>query len=153
MTASSRTYSDHMLARNAMVSELIHMDREQQRMLTTIEDLIGKLILWPAHLRTMFLSSHLRYSERFQLTLFLLGNWLPPLLIAEWYMKRNMLKDRSARDNVAGLIKQHMRGELEQKGYVVWTLAAPKTKPRALREHKYDGVGDDVSDKLQARWL
>jgi hypothetical protein len=33
-----------------------------------------------------------------QLTLFLLGNRCPPTLMAEWYVKRGMLKDKSARD-------------------------------------------------------
>lgn len=135
--------------KDAQVASLMQMGRKELRHLQTIEDLVGCITRWPSHMREMMLSTHLRFRERFQLTLFLLGNWLPPLVMVEWYIMRGMLKDRSARDNVADLIRQHMAGELETKGYMVWQMGATRNKPAALREHRWDGVGEDDPDKLR----
>jgi|EP00966_Prymnesium_polylepis_P211986 hypothetical protein len=69
--------------------------------------------------------------------------------MVEWYLKRNMLSDRSARDQVADLIRQHKDGTLEQQGRTTWVLDATTTKPIWERKHKWDGVGDPVKDKNQ----
>ena len=145
------TLDDWIRARDATVSALLQLDDGEKRLLRAIEDQLGKVILWPAYLREMFLSSHLRFNERFKLTLFLLGNALPPTLIVKWYVSRKMLKDDAAHRNVAEIIKMHMDGTLEERGYLVYTLNATKSKPYALREHRWDGVGEDDRYKLRVR--
>ena len=84
-----------------------------------------------------------------QLTLFLLGNRAPPTLIAEWYVGRKMLKDKSARDQVIDIIKQHKDGKLEQQGRTTWVMDATEDKPACLRAHAWDGVGDPAEDKTR----
>ena len=143
-------YTDEGIhARDETLRALLHMNNDHLRQFRTIEDLLGSVIYWPAFLREMFFSSHLRFNDRFKLTLFLLGNALPPTLIVEWYITRKMLKDDSARRNVADLIKKHMTGELEQRGYLVYMLDATTCKPYVLREHKWDGVGDPDVNRLR----
>ena len=140
---------DYVHARATAVEVLSSLSRRDAALLVTIEAQIGSIMTWPSHMREKFLSSHLRFNDRFQLTLFLLGNRVPPLLIAEWYLYRGMLKDKSARENVASIIKQHMDGELESKGFKTWVMGATSCKPACLRRHKWDGVGDD-GEHLQA---
>ena len=82
-----------------------------------------------------------------QLSLFLLGNRAHPTLIVEWYMARGMLKDKSAREQVADIIMKHKNGTLESQGRTTWLLDATEDKPHILRKHKWDGVGDPARDK------
>lgn len=84
-----------------------------------------------------------------QLTLFLLGNRTPPIKIAEWYTKRGMLKDKSARDQVTDLIKQHLHGKLEEQGRSTWIMNATVDKPVFDRKRPWDGVGEPAEDKNQ----
>ena len=88
---------------------------ERKLLKDTIEEHAGSIQNWQWNMAERLLSKHLRYNDRFQLTLFMLQNKVPPALIAQWYIKRKMLSDQSARMHVAGIIKAHMTGELEEK--------------------------------------
>ena len=69
--------------------------------------------------------------------------------MVEWYMKRGMLRDKSARDQVADIIRQHKDGTLEQQGRTTWIMDTTVTKPIWERKHKWDGVGDPAQEKNQ----
>ena len=125
------------------------LGRLEGRLLLDIEEQIGSCMKWPPRFTEAMLSTHLHFPERWQLTLFLLGNRCPPSLMVEWYMKRGMLKDKSARDQVADIIRQHRDGALESKGITTWVMGATDTKPLSERKHKWDGVGDPAQDKQQ----
>ena len=77
-------------------------------------DYVGPLSQWPLRMAEAVVSTHLPYKLRFQLTLFLLGNRVPPAIITEWYLRREMLKDESARRHVAGILLAHKSGKLEK---------------------------------------
>ena len=79
-------------------------DVVDMRVMAKVEDLIGPLIEWPQPMRCLALSTHLRYRDRFQLTLFLLGNALPPCVIREWYASQRCLRDVAARRHVESVI-------------------------------------------------
>ena len=126
------------------------LSRVEGRALLDIEEQIGACMKWPHRFTEMMLSTHLRFPERWQLTLFLLGNRCPPTLMAEWFITRGMLKDKAARDQVVDLIRKHRDGSLEQQGRTTWVMSAvaPPT-PVWERKHRWDGVGDDLKDKNQ----
>lgn len=100
-------------------------------------DHVGPLNRWPINVAEAIVSSHLTYLSRFQLTLFLLGNRVPPSLFVSFFLKRNMLRDISARRHVAGLLLAHKSGKLEADGKTAWILGA------------VDGAGNDLIDKNQ----
>ena len=54
----------------------------------------------------------------------MLGNGCAPIAYAEWLIKRGMLKDRAAREHVAGLISDHKSGKLEIAGRTCYVMAA-----------------------------
>lgn len=90
-------------------------------------------MVWRLHCK------HLSHSDRFQLTLFLLHNGVPPLLIAKWYVKRGMLHDLSARNSVADLIDKHGKGTLKDtygNPYTVKELCLSEAHPD-LRDFDY----------------
>lgn len=124
-------------------------DRDRLR-LEDISDLIGSFAYWPAHMRSRMLSTHLKFQDRYQLTLFLLANRCPPFLIAEWYITRRMLKDKSARMQVADIIRQHRDGKLQEHGRTAFVMKATETLPRAERgRYEWQGVGDTPACKVQ----
>jgi hypothetical protein len=125
------------------------MGRTIGRCLLDIEEHLGSCLYWPSRFTEAMLTTHLRFPDRWQLTLFLLANRCPPKLMIEWYMSRGMLKDKSARMQVADLLHKHMNGTLEKQGYTTWIMQATSTKPVWERKHKWDGVGDPVQDKVQ----
>lgn len=102
-----------------------------------IEEHMGALYLWPAHMAEKLLSRHLRFNDRFQLTLFMLANKCQPAVYAEWLLKRAMLKDKSARDHVASIITAHKTGKLEAEGRTAYvmdaTLANGEVPPNELK--------------------
>ena len=92
----------------------------------SIADLIGDPLSWPETIcavrengvrrrhtdqkedfRRLFISENLKHGERFKLTLFLLGNGVPPNLIEEFYASNNSLRDESASRSVASMISQY----------------------------------------------
>ena len=58
-----------------------------------------------------------------------------------------MLNDKSARESVKYIIRDHMLGKLEEKGITAWTLDAVFDTPPSLRTSEWDGVGIDTKDK------
>ena len=76
---------------------------------------------WPASASLTLLKAdakkdkNLKNVERMQLTLWALGNRVPPDLYVEWLLARNMLSDKSARESVARQLRQHVHGELGDK--------------------------------------
>lgn len=154
VTAMSRPYShddarQRAILRQRQTERIEALERGHGRLLLDIEEQIGSCIKWPYRFTEMMLSRHLRFPERWQLTLFLLGNRCPPTLMVEWYLKRDMLSDKSARDQVSDLIRQHKTGKLEQQGRTTWVMDATVTKPIWERKHPWDGVGESPENKTQ----
>jgi hypothetical protein len=89
-----------------------------------IEEHMGPLYLWPTHMAAKLLTDHLKYADRFTLTLFMLANKCQPAVYAEWLLKRGMLKDKSARDHVASVILAHKQGKLEAEGKTAYVMDA-----------------------------
>ena len=138
------------ILRERQAARIEAMGRLEGRCLLDIEEQMGHCMKWPYRFTEMMLSRHLRFPERWQLTLFLLGNRCPPSLFAEWYVKRGMLHDKSARDQVIDIIKKHKSGELEQQGRSTWVMdAMAPPKPVWDRKHPWDGVGEPAEDKNQ----
>lgn len=100
------------------------LSADHRARVATIEDLIGPVVTWPNAIRELFFQPHLRYNERCRLSFFLLGNRLPPLIMAEWYLARGMLRDRPARDHIASIIKDHKLGALAATGKTAWVMHA-----------------------------
>ena len=100
-------------------------------------DHVGPLNRWPINMAEAIVSTHLTYQPRFQLTLFLLGNRVPPTVFTAWFLSRNMLRDVSARRHVAGILLAHKTGKLEADGKTAWIVNA------------VDREGNDVLDKNQ----
>ena len=90
----------------------------------TVEEHAGSIQYWPAHMAERLLSKHLRFSDRFSLTLFMLANKIPPCLIAGWMIQRKMLRDEAARKHVASIIDAHMKGELEAQCKTAYVMYA-----------------------------
>lgn len=139
--------SQKSIMRRRQVERIEAMGRKEGRFLLDIEEQVGSCLKWPHQYTEAMLSTHLRFPDRWQLVLFLLGNRCPPLLFTEWFMRRNMLKDKSARDQVADLIRQHLTGSLEQQGRTTWIMDATSTTPVWDRKRKWEGVGDPIEDK------
>ena len=97
---------------------------ERKLLKDTIEEHAGSIQYWQWKMAERLLSRHLVFKDRFQLTLFMLQNKIPPVLIAQWMIKRKMLRDQSARMMVAGVIKSHMEGKLEDLGIIAQMLDA-----------------------------
>ena len=137
----------YAILRARQASRVEALSRIEGRLLLDIEEHVGSCMKWPSRFTEMMLSTHLRFPDRWQLTLFLLGNRCPPTLIVAWYTDRDMLKDKQARDQVADIIRQHRDGTLEQHGRTTWMMDATEDKPLILRTHPWDGVGMPAEDK------
>lgn len=98
----------------------------------TIEEHMGLLWTYPPHIKTMLLSQHLRFNDRFALTCFVLQNGLPPQLYVEWLLARCMLKDKAARLHVASILKDHCEGKLEESGKTAYMMNATDRAGEAL---------------------
>ena len=100
------------------------LSAKERKLLTRIEDHLGRVCDWPVAFAEQLLSKHLTYKPRFTLTLFLLANKCSPPLLAEWMLSRGMLHDHSARTHVAGIIKDHQTGKLESDGRTAYVMDA-----------------------------
>ena len=127
----------------------LHLSPNGKDLYRRIEESTGSLAHWPTELTRLFVGRHLDNNGRFKLTAFLLANGVPPTLIVEWYLERRVLRDKSAHDNVATVIRHHKTGKLEEKGYLVHHLNVTSDKPVALRKHAWDGVGEPARDHLR----
>ena len=117
--------TDRQIAMQRVEEAAISLKPWERKLLKErIEEHMGSIQYFPAWVATMLLSTHLRYSDRFQLTLFMLGNGCAPIAYAEWLIKRGMLKDKAAREHVAGLISDHKSGKLEIAGRTCYVMAA-----------------------------
>ena len=94
--------------------------RPAWKALSTISEVAGSFLAWPEAQRKRVLADHLPYNARFQLTLFVLANGVPPLLYAEYLMARGSLRDFQARNHVAGLIEAHKKNQLGK--YTAWNV-------------------------------
>lgn len=118
------------------------MRLKEKDLLCAIEDKIGlPCNSWPVRHTEQMLSTHLRFSDRFGLTVFLLGNRCPPCLIVEWYLTRNMLKDQSAKDNIVEILYKHMTNQLE--AFSTFTVNSQVEIPPSVKKSKWD-VGEQV---------
>ena len=86
-------------ARNLTLAKMQLPEDQFKFLEERIEEHIGMIENWPIWAAEMLLSKHLNYSERYQLTLFMLGNKCLPGTYAEWLLMRHMLHDESARDS------------------------------------------------------
>lgn len=94
------------------LDKIDNLNAFEEAIFNVIHEHVGPLGQWPAHNLSQIMSTHLVSGDRINLTLFLLGNSCPPDTYAEWLLSRNMLKDNSARNQVAGLIESHKAGRL-----------------------------------------
>jgi len=133
--------------RNALLDTLEQLDSAQESLAAFIFDCIGPANEWPVNTLEMFCSKHLMFAGRFQLTLFMLNNGCPPEYYAEWLLRRNALRDDSARFHVAELIAKHQDGLLESKtSYIMPArLTVDRHVPLYERKSNWDGVGEAVT--------
>ena len=89
-----------------------------------IENHAPHLLKWPLGMLALVLETHLRYQDRTKLTNFMLMNRVPPVLYVKWLLVRGMLKDFSARKQVATIIMQHKSGELQRKSVHAYEIEA-----------------------------
>ena len=78
--------------------------------LADVEDLMGPLHAWPVWARELLLKQHLSDSERYTLTLFVMGNKLPPFTYARFLRANGSLKDRRAREHVIDQLRRYQTG-------------------------------------------
>ena len=115
--------------RALLLTKVEALNRQDTKLFSTILEHVGPLAQWPKHTLTQMMSTHLTCQSRLQLTLFLLGNCCPPDLYAEWLISRNSLRDKSARMQIADLIKNHKAGQLSR--YKAYHLPCRVTVPNA----------------------
>lgn len=131
-------------------SSLGSLSPAELEMIDAIQEQLGHVLTWPAHILKLMLQPHLRFNERCSLTFWLLANRLPPLMIAEWYVSRGMLRDKSARDHVASIVLAHRNGSLESTGKTAYVMNATQNdKLRCDRRHDWDGIGNPAEDRVQ----
>ena len=138
------------IVRQRQASRIEALSRAHGRLLLDVEEHVGSCIRWPSNLTEAMLSTHLLFPDRWQLTLFLLGNRCPPSVFVTWFLTRHMLHDKAARDQVIDIIVKHKSGELERQGRTTWMMdATAPPKPPCIRKHQWDGVGDPTEEKVQ----
>lgn len=118
----------------------------QYKRFAMIENHVGMIDQWPAHMLHDIVGDHLNHHQRWSCTLFMLANQCPPDLWAEWLLTRGMLKDQSARFHVASLIADHQDSKLAKYStYMLPFRCTVITVPPADQKHRWDGVGDPCS--------
>ena len=152
-----------ILARQNVIAAARKLTTPQRVVLRRIEEHLGRLSDWPAWAAEALLKEHLKYADRFTLTLFLLVNKCMPTLAAEWMLVRKMLKDHSARQHVASIIKEHMTGGLEAAGRTAYCMDAtlpngdkapvdervtPVSTPNFAKDYKHRHYWEDAINML-----
>ena len=112
--------------------ELASRKMRNKRFATAYEnivDLIGNPLDWPESIcsvkhtkdgkkrhankeedfRRLFISENLKHGYRFKLTVFLLGNGVPPHMIKKYYKENGSLRDASAKRSVETMFKNYQR--------------------------------------------
>jgi hypothetical protein len=120
----------------------------QREIFARMVSMIGELEEWPPEKLPLLLSKHLTSPDRWELTVFVLSNRCAPATYAEWLLARGCLKDKSAREHVADLIKKHLEGRLffgDGSPMKSKHLASHYTedKEEKKRMYTFDGVGTD----------
>ena len=85
---------------------------------------VGTLDDWPVDCAEAVVSCQLPHDQLCVLTLFLLGNGVPPTVLIDWFVRRNMLRDVWASGHVVGLLHAHKSGRLEAAGEETWVVKA-----------------------------
>ena len=96
-----------------MSDALTRPPEEHARRLAVLEEHLGSTSEWPEWIRTRVAADHLGSNDRFAVTLFLLGNGLAPILIAEHMLP--MLRDDSARQDVRGIFEKFRDRRLDSR--------------------------------------
>ena len=91
-------------------SQSVGLMRLAQRADKHLSDHIGEIATWPKWARQLALAPLLDKRARFTLTTFLLGNRVPPIVIAEFMV--TMLRDYSACLDVATMLDKYRRGNI-----------------------------------------
>ena len=95
-----------------------------------MEGKITVLARVPQKYAQALLSTHLKFKERRELTVFLLANRVPPTLLVKWYTVRKMLHDFSAKKDVADLLAKFAKGELDgQAQFTTFHINLRSTAP------------------------
>lgn len=115
-------------------------------------DFVGPLNRWPVNIAEAVVSTHLTFESRFQLTLFLLGNRVPPCVFTEWFLKRSMLKDASARRHVAGILLAHKTGKLEADSKTTWVVGAVDKEGNELKDKNQVIATPDFAQEEPQYW-
>lgn len=96
-----------------------------------LSDLLGNPLNWnelicslnnSIDMRRLLLKPNLKHKERFILTLFLLTNGIDPLIIKEYYITNNSLRDDSARKSVYCLIDRYDSDENFMNNFYSFSL-------------------------------
>ena len=133
----------------ALKTSFIDLKQNKPMAHAFLEEMLGhgpQLADWPVKMATALLSPSVKHSDRIQLTLFVLQNRYPPDLFVRYLLARGSLSDRAARDDIKWFITEHMAGKLASK-YSALMIGATQNKPIHERKHKWDGVGDPVTDE------
>jgi len=120
-----------MYKRNNALDEIERLVGEECSVFKLIVQHVGPITEWDLFDGLVpMMSKHLHYNERFTVTAYMLQNACPPDLLIKWMMMRGQLKDKSARDHVADVIKKHKLGKL--------TKYTAKVMPFRICDHKGD---------------
>jgi hypothetical protein len=88
-----------------------------------IEDLLGPLSTWPRRPRVLFEQNHLLHNERFGLTIFLLGNGVPPCWIWAHMHQYGCLHDTVAVAEIKHIIERYHMGTFPRNDkYTYWDI-------------------------------
>ena len=97
-------------SRTENLARTMSIDLSVHSCLADVEDLMGPLHAWPVWARELLLKQHLSDSERYTLTLFVMGNKLPPFTYARFLRANGSLKDRRARQHVIDQLRRYQTG-------------------------------------------
>lgn len=107
--------------------------RRAKALLAPLVEQIGEVHEWPRWAVTLALEPAHTSKQRYTFTNFLLGNRVPPIIIAEFMIPK--LRDRSACADVAGLMRAFWQGDLRQKAYrkaEYWDVTLKTSLPLSL---------------------
>ena len=121
---------EHAARRKTVSDVLLQMSPVDRLLLRRVTDQVGCLGDWPVGCVEDLLSTHLTFTKRFTLTVFLLGNRCPPVLIAEWMLRRRQLHNFDARKHVIGILQAHKSSTLEDKTFWEIEGTTPSGDPR-----------------------
>ena len=154
-----RKYPKWEAQRQLIAATISNFKTAEKRIFAHLQLDLGPWNEWPHGIATMLLSNTtLKYRERFSLTTWCLPNGCEPTMFVEWLLKRKLLRDESARQHVASLIKAYQQQELAKYTYTVIPSRATYTAdiPRVgsfepWKSTLWSGVGEPVHSWAQAQ--